>query len=104
MLYRRGRIWWFKFRVAGRLFQESTRTTSKTVAAPAERQRRRDLEERINGLKKRERPVAFTLAARTWLATREPTVARNSHPHRPSEPQTSPACVRPLTDLRYWSR
>ena len=79
MLYRRGRIWWFKFRVAGRLFQESTRTTSKTVAAPAERQRRRDLEERINGLKKRERPVAFTLAARTWLATREPTVARNSH-------------------------
>jgi len=26
MLYRRGRVWWFKFRVGGRVYRETTRT------------------------------------------------------------------------------
>jgi hypothetical protein len=56
MLYRRGGVWWWKFRFAGQLFQESARTTSTTVARAAELKRRRDLEEGANGLRKRTRP------------------------------------------------
>ena len=36
MLYRRGKTYWFKFKFAGRLFQESARTRSKTLARAAE--------------------------------------------------------------------
>ena len=44
VLYRRGGIWWFEFKVAGRRYRETTRTSSKTLAAEIERKRHREIE------------------------------------------------------------
>ncbi len=89
MLYQRGkeldsngmkrkRIWWYRFRFAGRIVHESARTTSKTVAQDAERQRRRDLEEAINGLKRRTLPPTFERASRDWLDMKKATLSTRS--------------------------
>jgi len=80
MIYRRGKngIYWYRFRFVGRMIHESTRSTSKTVAREAERQRRRELEERVNGIKKRELPPTFGLAAKKWISSREHAVAENT--------------------------
>ena len=80
MIYRRGKngIYSYRFRFAGRMIHESARTTSKTVAREAERQRRRELEERINGIKKRGLPPTFESAAKGWLAGRAHAVAHNT--------------------------
>src|SRR6516225_3106498 len=66
-----GGAWWFRFRFAGRIIHESARTQSKTVAREAEKQRRRQLEESWNGIKKRTLPPAFERAAREWLENRD---------------------------------
>lgn len=71
MLYQRGRVWWFKFKVAGRTYRETTRTTSKTLAASVERKRRREVEEGVNGLKKPRPPVLFRVAVNEWLAAKK---------------------------------
>jgi len=47
-LIRREKIWWYEFWFAGQRIQESTRSTSKTVARGAEQKRRRELEEGFN--------------------------------------------------------
>jgi len=72
MIYRRGKkgTYWFRFRFAGRFVHESTRTTSKTVARNAERQRRRELEEKWNRIEKRQLPPTLTQASKQWLAKR----------------------------------
>jgi integrase len=49
-VFQRGNIWWYHFVFAGRHIQESSKSTSKTVAKEAEKKRRRDLEHGINGL------------------------------------------------------
>jgi integrase len=49
-IFRRGNTWWYKFYFAGRLVRESAKSTSKTVAKKAEKQRRRDLEEAYNNI------------------------------------------------------
>ena len=49
-VYRRGDVWWYKFRFAGQMIRESAKTGSKTVAREAERQRRRELEAGYNNL------------------------------------------------------
>ena len=49
-LQRRGKVWWYEFWFAGRRIQESTKSTSKTIAKQAEQKRRRELEEGFNGL------------------------------------------------------
>ncbi len=79
MLYRRGQVWWYRFKFAGRLFQESTKSTSKEVARRAEVKRRRDLEEGYHGLRKREAPQTLRMAAEAWLESKEPTLAPKSH-------------------------
>ena len=43
-VFRRGEVWWFKFYFAGRLIRESSKSSSKTVAKEAEKQKRRELE------------------------------------------------------------
>jgi hypothetical protein len=53
MLYRRGDVWWYKFRFAGRVFRESAKTASKTLARQAERKRHQQLEEAVHGIRKR---------------------------------------------------
>lgn len=40
-LLRRGDVWWYEFWFAGRRVQESSKSTSKTVAKTAEQNRRR---------------------------------------------------------------
>lgn len=69
-LYKRGDVWWYKFRFAGQMIRESTKSDSKTVAKDAERARRRELEESWNQIKRRKLPPLFSLAAADWLKTR----------------------------------
>jgi integrase len=73
MIYKRGKngIYSYRFRFAGRMIHESARTRSKTLAREAERQRRRELEERINGVRKRGLPPTFERASREWMDSRE---------------------------------
>src|ERR1700719_1153762 len=69
-VYRRGNVWWFKFRFEGQVIRESANTTSKTLARDAERARRRELETAVNRIQKRERMPLFSVAAREWGATK----------------------------------
>jgi hypothetical protein len=62
---------------------------TKTIARDAERQRRRDLLERINGIRKRGLPPTIERAAREWQASRthvQPktvSIATDALKHRP---------------------
>ena len=47
-IFRRGGVWWYEFYFAGRRVQESSKSTSKTVAKTAEQNRRRELEQGFN--------------------------------------------------------
>lgn len=62
-----GGIWWFRFRFLGRMIHESSHSRSKTVALQAERERRRQLEESWNNIKKRTMPPTFGQAKQAWL-------------------------------------
>jgi hypothetical protein len=63
-------VWWYKFRFAGQVIRESSKSGSKTVAKDAERARRRELEENWNQIKRRKLPPLFSLAAADWIKTR----------------------------------
>jgi len=69
-VYKRGRVWWYHFRFVGQEIQESSKSTSKTVARDAERARRRELEEGYNRIPKRERVPLFSHAAHVWLSNK----------------------------------
>ena len=47
-LFRRGNVWWYEFWFAGRRIQESSKSSSRTVAKGAEHTRRRELEQGFN--------------------------------------------------------
>jgi len=49
-LYRRGGTWWYKFIFAGKIIRESAKTSRKTVAQEAERNRRLELEKTLAGI------------------------------------------------------
>ena len=78
MLYRRGRIWWFKFRLAGRTYRESAKTTSKALARDVERVRRRKIEANYNQVPKRITPRPIEVEAREWLVLKRATLAPSS--------------------------
>jgi len=69
-LYKRGDVWWYKFRFAGQMIRESSKSESRTIAKEAERSRRRQLEESWNQIKRRKLPPLFSVAASEWLKTR----------------------------------
>jgi integrase len=69
-VYKRGDVWWYKFRFAGQMIRESSKSESKTVAKDAERARRRSLEENWNQIKRRKLPPLFSNASTDWLRTR----------------------------------
>jgi integrase len=48
--YKRGGQWWYEFILAGKRVRESAKTSRKTVAIEAERQRRLDLEKTLAGM------------------------------------------------------
>jgi len=66
-VYKRGRVYWYKFLFQGQIIRDSAKTNSKTVAKEAERARRRELELGINRIGKRERMPLFPVAAKDWL-------------------------------------
>jgi integrase len=69
-LFRRGKVWWFKFKFEGQLIRESAKTASKPIARDAERVRRRELELAVNRIQRRERMPLFANAAKEWLASK----------------------------------
>ena len=77
-LYKRGDVWWYKFRFAGQMVRESSKSGSKTVAKDAERIRRRELEESWNQIKRRTLPPRFDFAADGWLASVKPHIAERT--------------------------
>ncbi|HKO20458.1 MAG TPA: hypothetical protein VJU82_16400 [Acidobacteriaceae bacterium] len=66
-LSKRGNIWWYEFVFRGQRIRETTKSTSRTLAMQAERNRRRELEEAINNVKKQRKPLLFSVAAREWV-------------------------------------
>jgi len=79
MLYRRGDIWWWRIKFAGRVIRESAKTNSKELARRAENKRRRELEEGYHGLKKRVAPQALKMASDAWLELKKLTLAPKSY-------------------------
>jgi len=69
-LYKRGDVWWYKFRFAGQVLRESSKSESRTVAKEAERSRRRELEESFNRISKPRTAQLFSVAAEIWLRTK----------------------------------
>ena len=76
-VYKRGEVWWYKFRFNGQAVRESADTGSKTVVRDAERVRRRELEEGLNGIR-RQRARLFSLASREWLDLKRSVLAARS--------------------------
>jgi hypothetical protein len=74
-VYKRGDVWWYKFRFGGQMIRESSKSESKTIAKEAERARRRQLEEGYNGILRREKAQTFPIASKRWLDSRLPHVA-----------------------------
>ena len=68
-VYKRGDVWWYKFRFANRPIRESAKTPSKTVAKDAEKRRRRELEEGYNDIadNRDERVQAVAKVAAAYL-------------------------------------
>jgi integrase len=66
-VYKRGDVWWYKFRFAGQGIRESSKSESKTVAKAAERSRRRELEGSFNRIAKPRTAQLFSAAAEAWL-------------------------------------
>jgi hypothetical protein len=69
-VYRRGDVWWYKFRFAGQTVRESSKSESRTIAKEAKHVRRRQLEESWNQIKRRKLPPLFSVAAKEWINTR----------------------------------
>ena len=77
-VYRRGDVWWYKFRFGGQIIRESSKSKSKTLAKDAERSRRRDLEESFNRIPKRRVALMFTAAFEEWIKAKEAHLAPRS--------------------------
>src|SRR5579872_1678808 len=77
-VFKRGEVYWFKFRFQGQEIRESTHSKSKTIAREAERARRRELEVAVNRIPKRERMPLFKLAAEQWLESKKPSLSPQS--------------------------
>ena len=69
-LFKRGGVWWFKFKFGGQAIRESTRSGNKNIAIDAERSRRRELEQGYNGISKAKRAQLFSFAADHWLESK----------------------------------
>jgi len=66
-VFRRGNVFWYEFVFNGARIRESAKTSSRTIARDAERQRRRELELGVNRIVKRQRLPLFSLAAKEWF-------------------------------------
>jgi hypothetical protein len=68
-VYKRGGVYWYNFNFAGRHYQESTKSKSKTLAKEAEKKRRRELEEAFNNTadNRKARVQSISTLAETYL-------------------------------------
>jgi integrase len=71
-VFRRGGIYWYEFQFNGARIRESAKTSGKTVAREAERQRRRELEMGVNRIPRGERTPLFKVAAEHWRKNKNP--------------------------------
>lgn len=74
-LFKRGGIWWFKFKFAGQVIRESTKSGNKNVARDAERARRLELENGYNGISKVDRAQMFSVTSEKWLESKTPQLS-----------------------------
>lgn len=72
MLYKRGKIFWYKFKYRGQLIRESSNSPMRAVAARIERERRRNLELGTAGLKHSRGPQMLSRAVNSYLREHEP--------------------------------
>jgi integrase len=72
-LYKRGGVWWYKFRYAGAVIRESTGLKSVADAREAEDDRHSELRKAAAGQKKRDRPRLFSVVAEEWLSAKRAT-------------------------------
>src|ERR1017187_5986456 len=77
-LYKRGGIWWYKFKFSGQLIRESTKSGNKNIAIAAERTRRGELANGFNRIVKPRRAQLFTVAAEQWLKSKTATLSPRS--------------------------
>jgi len=77
-VYRRGDVWWYKFRFAGQVIRETSKSSSKTIAKEAERVRRRELEQGFNRIERQRIAQLFPMAADNWLAGKRAHLAPRS--------------------------
>jgi integrase len=70
--YRRGKIWWFRFKFQGLRIRETSNSPVRAVAQRLERERRRNLELAVGNLKKIGAPILFSTAAAQWLENQKP--------------------------------
>ena len=71
-VFKRGGKWWFEFQFMGQRIRESSHSRNKVICERAERKRRLELEEGVNGLQKVVQPKLFSTAAKAYLQEREP--------------------------------
>ena len=81
-VYKRGKIWWFKFNWNGEPIRETTKQSNKRVAEQMEAAKRTELAKAEVGIKKKERPPKlaefaprFTAAIETTCAEKPATVS-----------------------------
>jgi integrase len=77
-VYRRGDVWWYKFRFGGQMIRESSKSESKTIARDAERSRRRELEQGFNRIERHRSALLFSVAAEEWLTAKKAHLAPRS--------------------------
>src|SRR5882724_13473733 len=69
-IYKRGDVWWYKFRFWGQVIRETSKSESRTVAKEAERSRRREMEESFNRISKPRTAQLVSVASEAWLKTK----------------------------------
>jgi len=66
-IYRRGKIWWYRFEFGGRRIQESSHCQNKHKAEQMEAKRKTDLAEGHAGIRRKEPPPRFEEAVHKFL-------------------------------------
>ena len=74
--FKRGDVWWYKFKFQGQLIRESSKSSSKQIAREAERARHRELELGVNRIGPRDPMPLVRVAAQRWQAEKAGRAAK----------------------------
>jgi integrase len=77
-VYKRGDVWWYEFVFRGQRIRESSNSSAKTLAIRIERERRRQLELGVAGLKEVRQPLLFSVAMKQWLELNMPRWSKSN--------------------------